>query len=275
MQATDGRLPWDTRGRIAAHWPIQGCAIASLALAVALAAFLIERRWSGNVVAPLPPPQLVVAAVVLTLWAFTIRVLLPLAWTISLTAVVLWAFAAAFSFPAERAVDWIVWLTAFGVLIAGHQLAPPFSTPGPRPIPRRKNERPQASRLRQQISRFRTTDGHDEIVGMLVAEFAPGQRFATLHVSFCPPLERLPQIEVNPTRMSRSSKRCTKGPNSKSACPRSRPRPHPLPSSSTPATATRPPALHRRKRRSVCAFALQPAAMCALRSRCRDSALRV
>jgi hypothetical protein len=32
---------------------------------------------------------------------------------------------------------------------------------------------------------------------MLVGEFAPGERQATLYIAFCPPFERRPQVEVN------------------------------------------------------------------------------
>jgi hypothetical protein len=55
---------------------------------------------------------------------------------------------------------------------------------------------PTDEQLLQQLTRCRTADGSDVIRGTLVAEFAPGQRTATLYVAFCPPFERLPQIEA-------------------------------------------------------------------------------
>jgi hypothetical protein len=48
----------------------------------------------------------------------------------------------------------------------------------------------------QQLTRYRAADGTQSIHGTLIAEFAPGERSATLYVAFCPPLERLPTVEA-------------------------------------------------------------------------------
>jgi hypothetical protein len=48
----------------------------------------------------------------------------------------------------------------------------------------------------QQITRVRDAEGVESIHGTLHAEFAVGQRHATLHVGFCPPLEGQPMVEV-------------------------------------------------------------------------------
>jgi hypothetical protein len=48
----------------------------------------------------------------------------------------------------------------------------------------------------QSIVRVRDSDGVESIRGTLRAEFAAGQRHATLFVGFCPPLARLPDVEV-------------------------------------------------------------------------------
>jgi hypothetical protein len=48
----------------------------------------------------------------------------------------------------------------------------------------------------QSVERVRDARGVESIRGMLRAEFAAGQRHATLYVGFCPPLERLPVVEV-------------------------------------------------------------------------------
>ena len=53
-----------------------------------------------------------------------------------------------------------------------------------------------ASRVLQQVVRMREADGGEAIRGSLLAEFVAGQRNATLHVGFCPPLERLPVVEA-------------------------------------------------------------------------------
>jgi hypothetical protein len=44
--------------------------------------------------------------------------------------------------------------------------------------------------------RVREEDRVEAIHATLVAEFVVGQRQATLHVAFCPPLERVPVIEM-------------------------------------------------------------------------------
>lgn len=51
----------------------------------------------------------------------------------------------------------------------------------------------------QQLVRVRDATGHESVRGTLHAEFAAGQRTATLHVGFCPPLERLPRVEGRPS----------------------------------------------------------------------------
>jgi hypothetical protein len=48
----------------------------------------------------------------------------------------------------------------------------------------------------QQLVRARDAHGVESIHGTLLAGFAAGQRHATLYVGFCPPLERLPDIEA-------------------------------------------------------------------------------
>jgi hypothetical protein len=49
----------------------------------------------------------------------------------------------------------------------------------------------------QQLTRFRTAGGYEAIRGTLLAEFAVGQREASVHVAFCPPFERLPEVEAH------------------------------------------------------------------------------
>jgi hypothetical protein len=49
----------------------------------------------------------------------------------------------------------------------------------------------------QQLTRVRDESGVESIFGMLRAEFAAGQRHATLHVGFCPPLAGVPTVEAD------------------------------------------------------------------------------
>jgi hypothetical protein len=48
----------------------------------------------------------------------------------------------------------------------------------------------------QQLSRVRDDEGVERVHGTLVAEFATGQRQATVYVGFCPPLGRVPVVEA-------------------------------------------------------------------------------
>jgi len=50
----------------------------------------------------------------------------------------------------------------------------------------------------QQLTRIRNENGVESIFGTLRAEFAAGQRHATLHVGFCPPLAGVPTVDADP-----------------------------------------------------------------------------
>jgi hypothetical protein len=49
----------------------------------------------------------------------------------------------------------------------------------------------------QQICRVRAGDGTESIHGTALAEFAAGQREASVYVAFCPPFHALPEVEAN------------------------------------------------------------------------------
>jgi hypothetical protein len=57
----------------------------------------------------------------------------------------------------------------------------------------------------QQITRARLDDGVEVLHGLLRGDFAPGQRSQSLHVAFCPPLERTPEIKVEQIEGPRAS----------------------------------------------------------------------
>jgi hypothetical protein len=44
------------------------------------------------------------------------------------------------------------------------------------------------------LTRFSDAAGRDVVEGTAVARFAAGQRTASIHLSFCPPFERTPDI---------------------------------------------------------------------------------
>ncbi|MCA9261622.1 MAG: hypothetical protein KDA61_20535, partial [Planctomycetales bacterium] len=50
----------------------------------------------------------------------------------------------------------------------------------------------------QQLFRVREADGRESIYGTVLADFQQGQRTATLHVGFCPPLGPAPTVEAEP-----------------------------------------------------------------------------
>ncbi len=165
----------------------------SIFVALAIGAFLLARRAAGAFSAPLPVPQLLATAVVAAAWAIVVRELsarrpLPIA----LALIVLLMLAVASSYPGARIIDWLAWPTAmFAVVLCPPRLGNVL------PLPEREGHEADAEQVLQQLTRIRTEGGHEAIRGLLVGEFAPGERQLTLYTAFCPPFERLPQVEVN------------------------------------------------------------------------------
>jgi hypothetical protein len=52
------------------------------------------------------------------------------------------------------------------------------------------------STVTQQLVRARLDDGAEVLSGVLRGDFAAGERSQSLHVAFCPPLERIPAVKV-------------------------------------------------------------------------------
>ena len=202
MRATDGTVRFalldsDERRQLAAR-----IAVATVCVALAIALFLLTRRATGALSATLPVAQLVATAIIVTGWAVCVRELTSnrrSVLTLTIAAVAL--FAVACSYPGTRAVDWLAW---------GGALAAVAWLPSKRPG-EAKSPLPQVSRatnrevdlesdselVLQQLTRIRTDEGQDAIRGTLLGEFAAGERQITLHTSFCPPFEQLPEVEVN------------------------------------------------------------------------------
>ncbi|MEX2093091.1 MAG: hypothetical protein WD971_10465 [Pirellulales bacterium] len=186
MLATDGT--WhelkdavrdDWRGAVAASF------VASLVLALVVAVFLFGRRMSGSLESQLAPVPLALTAAALLAWSCAVRLRLcdrRIDW---LLATVLALFAVAFSFPGDRSIDWLVWLAVFAAygLIRPRRNSPTIGSDK------------RAEQVLQQLTRSRTADGCETIRGTLIAEFAPSERTAVIHVAFCPPFEWLPSIE--------------------------------------------------------------------------------
>jgi hypothetical protein len=188
--------------------------LANAVLAIVLGLFLVTRRFSGAITTPLPPLPLAATALGLLVWAavhrgvclFRFEEDLPhrdrclrveaTARSHWLPTAVLLLFAIACSYPANRWIDWLVWLPALAVdwwwarMMTAATRTPTLSSPSTREAPL------EPVQPLQQLSRYRTADGAEAIRGELIAEFAAGERNVTLYVAFCPPFERLPVVEA-------------------------------------------------------------------------------
>lgn len=190
MLATDGTWRLPERVARARRTPLEHALAASIVLLLLVAAFLLGRRLGGALAGPLPSLPLVATAVALLAWAAAVRSYFRCGRSGAMVAAVVTLFAIACSYPFERTVDWLVWLPA--ILALGL-------------IPARRNSSAGSSSdkatglVLQQLTRSRSADGVETIRGELVAEFAPGDRIAILHVAFCPPFERLPAVAAKRT----------------------------------------------------------------------------
>jgi hypothetical protein len=185
MLATDGT--WRDAEAAGGVWhaAVAPALRASVLLLFVVAVFLTARRVSGALDAPLAPLPLALTAGGLVAWAAAVRLRLRDRRTDTLAAAVLLLFAVACSFPGHRAIDWIVWLASLAV----------FGLLPTRRCSQAIDLGTRAEQVLQRLTRSRTAHG-DVIHGLLVAELAPGERVATLHVAFCPPFEQLPRVEA-------------------------------------------------------------------------------
>jgi hypothetical protein len=113
-----------------------------------------------------------------------------------LPTAVLLLLAVACSYPANRAIDWLVWLPVVALdWWSARRIAGSIRDTGLSSFSTVDSESDSGQPL-QQLTRYRTADGSERIVGKLFAEFAAGDRNATLYVAFCPPFERLPALDA-------------------------------------------------------------------------------
>jgi hypothetical protein len=173
-------------------WPISRIVSFSVAVAFALGLFLAYRRISGALTESLPAAQLFFAAMMSLACAIVACALVRRRAVVWIAGISLLLFAFACSFPGQSAMDWLVWLGVVGAFLASSK---EFSIV-PRPHITRFTKLDQEL---QRFTRYRMADGHQLLSGTLLAEFAPGERTATLHIAFCPPFERLPHVEVEST----------------------------------------------------------------------------
>lgn len=200
MRATDGisrTFLWRDREL---RWPVDRLLAASTIFVLSIGLFLLIRRATGALTAPLPGLQLVATAAAMFAWAIVVRELSSMRRIYeSLSLAALLMFAIACSYPGARIVDWLVWLTAIAGLVLSARVRGAVRTAeAPRDIGG-TGDRGELNneQVLQRLTRCRGAEGQDIVRGELTAEFAPGERQRTLYVAFCPPFERLPHVEAN------------------------------------------------------------------------------
>jgi hypothetical protein len=207
-----------------ARW-LAGTVVALLAIAAVLVAW---RRLAGALVAPLEPLQLLSAAALMAVTAGGARLARrgysvglkpsrsvgPLALLPSLAVL---SLGAALSLPGTEGRG----LAAFWSLLAAEEcwawwpiarrslrrasataiaLRPLRSHPPEAPARQitspPSDDEPPAARVLQQLTRSRASDGAEELSGWLRMEFSAGQRSGSVHVAFCPPFAKTPELAV-------------------------------------------------------------------------------
>jgi hypothetical protein len=218
MSAGEGMWRDESHGDVAQPWLVAKGLVASILFALGLAAFLLVRRATGALEAPLPPLLLIATAAALFAWVSSVRIACQ--WRTDRGAIVASPFermvatwlplvtltmvAVACSYPGRRVVDWLVWAPVILANSIGPEVWLRLRRASKNPARRSStavavdDDPPSAESgtLLQQLSRSRDADGQESVHGTLVAEFAPGERTSTLHIAFCPPFELLPQVEA-------------------------------------------------------------------------------
>lgn len=82
----------------------------------------------------------------------------------------------------------------FGAAVVARRVLASIA-PRQEPSPSRSEPAPTETIL-QQFTRTRAADGTQSVHATLLAEFAAGDRITSLHVAFCPPFDRLPDVET-------------------------------------------------------------------------------
>lgn len=190
--------------------------LASSPFVLAVALFLAARRVVGALSDPLPPLPLLAMAALLLGWVGAVRAALrgrasrpanllasPDKLLVGASWVSLLLVAFGCSYPGNRAVDWLVWLPTIALAWFGSQISARVRHKlNVRSLFHHISGKPVASisptdRIVQRLTRYRTADGRDMLHAELQAEFDRGERNSTLYVAFCPPFERLPQVNAD------------------------------------------------------------------------------
>jgi hypothetical protein len=183
-------------------------AAASVFFAVSLGLFLVARRLAGALTAP-RTDVVALTALALVSWAWLVRLSFgrqpsvhrqtlagelrspDSVFAIWLPLIATSLFAASCSYPFQRLIDWITW----PLVLVAIAFAPRWVIPARRSSPA-NDSTVRSQTVLQELTRFRLNDGRETVQGTLRAEFAAGERTTTLHIAFCPPFERLPQVQA-------------------------------------------------------------------------------
>lgn len=194
-----------------------------------LSLFLLVRRLGGAFQRPLSPPALIVTAIILAAVATTLHLLwlrsAPTSWKrqsasvwLCLPSLALLILGASVSLPGSSTAALVLF---WGILLGSEATAylcvrylgrdtsvvPECFTASPQPAPDLTTDTtgttgPAAgsdyppAEVSQQLVRASDASGHESVHALLRGSFAPGQRSLSLHVAFCPPLVRTPEIHA-------------------------------------------------------------------------------
>jgi hypothetical protein len=183
-------------------------AVVGVVSLLALGFLLAARRLAGGFTTVLPTPQLIGVAVVVAAVVVGCR----MAWRQAgrdrwLDQFIAWGncvgislVAIGCSYPESGITAWPHWLI-WTPLLVGDQVLRRFLVAASRPAPTSTPPVPSLDdqgHVTQQLTRTRDDAGAETIHGTLRADLLAGQRHATLHVGFCPPLATLPKIAAEP-----------------------------------------------------------------------------
>jgi hypothetical protein len=200
--------------RVPAAWTRWG-ALGAVAMLLGVGVLLVSRRLAGALTTELPIAALMLTAVMAAAVTFGGRLVWPepslnrkradaameglIAWGGS-AALVLAAIGC--SFQVGRAWHWIIWLPIVALdqwqrqsFLRRERGVAKTGRANHGFMPKREIAASGAVEL-QRVVRQRDAEGVEAIWATMRAEFAAGQRSATLHVGFCPPLSELPRVEV-------------------------------------------------------------------------------
>ncbi len=193
----------------------RSASVAALGLLVAAAMVVAWRRLAGALTSPPPPAVLLTAAVLATSvaavrggqWHGARPPVAALWGGMILTSLATAVLTLGLCLPGTP----IAWVAVVGALFAAEESWTWLRRLRPRTPSRGAGCQPAVEKgqvgnlslqevppdgVLQQLTRSRAAGGAEEISGWLRTSFAAGQRTASVHVAFCPPLAAVPELAV-------------------------------------------------------------------------------